>query len=87
MSEATMMDRLFWDQVRDSGLTYFGGVPYTYEMLNRIGIRRLKGTSIRMLTQAGGKLSSEIATQLATSCKDLGILFYIMYGQPKLLLE
>jgi len=83
MSEATMMDRLFWDQVRDSGLTYFGGVPYTYEMLNRIGIRRLKGTSIRMLTQAGGKLSSEIATQLATSCKDLGILFYIMYGQTE----
>ena len=83
MSEATLMDRLFWDQVRDSGSTYFGGVPYTYEMLNRIGIRRLKGTSIRMLTQAGGKLSSEIATQVASSCKDLGILFYVMYGQTE----
>ncbi len=83
MSEATMMDRLFWNQVRESGSTYFGGVPYTYEMLNRIGIRRLEGTSIRMLTQAGGKLSSEIAVQVATSCKDIGILFYVMYGQTE----
>ena len=83
MSEATMMDRQFWDQVRDSGVTYFGGVPYSYEMLNRIGVKRLKDSSIRMLTQAGGKLSSELVTKLAMSCKELEIAFHVMYGQTE----
>lgn len=83
MSEATMLDRLFWNQVRDSGATYFGGVPYSYEMLNRIGVKRLKDSSIRMLTQAGGKLSSDLVTKLATSCRELEIAFHIMYGQTE----
>jgi acyl-CoA synthetase (AMP-forming)/AMP-acid ligase II len=83
MSEATMMDRQFWNQVKDSGVTYFGGVPYSYEMLDRFGIKRLKGTSIRMLTQAGGKLSSDLVTKLANSCKDLEISFHVMYGQTE----
>lgn len=83
MSEATMMDRQFWNQVRDSGATYFGGVPYSYEMLNRIGVKRLKDSSIRMLTQAGGKLSNDLVTKLATTCRELGIAFHVMYGQTE----
>lgn len=83
MSESTLMDRNFWDQIERQTPTYFGGVPYTYEMLNRIGVKKLANTSIRMLTQAGGKLSSELVLKISNESQDLGIKFYVMYGQTE----
>lgn len=43
VSDATIMDREFWTLVRESGATYFGGVPYTYQMLQRLGLKNLQG--------------------------------------------
>lgn len=83
MSEATVMDRVFWERATSRGVTYFGGVPYTYEMLARLGLKRLKGSSLRMLTQAGGKLSSELVQKVAGECRDAGIDFVVMYGQTE----
>jgi long-chain acyl-CoA synthetase len=83
MSESTLMDRTFWDQIEVHQPTYFGGVPYTYEMLNRIGLKKLGGSSVRMLTQAGGKLSSNLVSKIANECKDLDIEFCVMYGQTE----
>ena len=83
MSDATLMERAFWDQINSCEPTYFGGVPYTYEMLNRIGIKKLNGTSIRMLTQAGGKLKSELVAKISSECTSLNIKFYVMYGQTE----
>ena len=83
MSESTLMDRTFWDQIEVHQPTYFGGVPYTYEMLNRIGLKKLGGSSIRMLTQAGGKLSSNLVSKIANESKDLDIEFCVMYGQTE----
>jgi len=83
MSESTLMDRTFWDQIEVHQPTYFGGVPYTYEMLNRIGLKKLGGSSVRMLTQAGGKLSSNLVSKIANESKDLHIEFCVMYGQTE----
>lgn len=83
MSETTLMDRGFWEQIDTQKPTYFGGVPYTYEMLSRIGLKKLQHTSIRMLTQAGGKLSSDLVSKIATESLTLGIKFYVMYGQTE----
>lgn len=83
MSEATLMDRKFWEQIESYTPTYFGGVPYTYEMLNRIGLKRLANSSVRMLTQAGGKLASDLVSRTVAECQSLGIKFYVMYGQTE----
>lgn len=83
VSDATLMDRQFWNAVSSSGATYFGGVPYTYHMLQRIGIHKLKGSSIRMLTQAGGKLEEEAVKQIHSQCSEVGIEFNVMYGQTE----
>ena len=37
-------------------ITSFNGVPYTYEILQKIGLMNIKNKSIKYLTQAGGKL-------------------------------
>ena len=83
VSEATLMDRQFWNLVAESGSTYFGGVPYTYQMLQRVGVRRLAGSSLRMLTQAGGKLDEDSVRKIHSECAAIGIKFNVMYGQTE----
>jgi acyl-coenzyme A synthetase/AMP-(fatty) acid ligase len=83
VSEASLMDRQFWNLVADSGSTYFGGVPYTYQMLQRVGVKRLSGTSLRMLTQAGGKLDEDTVRKIHSDCVAIGIEFNVMYGQTE----
>lgn len=81
--DASLMDRQFWNLVSTSGATYFGGVPYTYQMLERIGIRRLANGTLRMLTQAGGKLDEASVKRIHSACAEVGIEFNVMYGQTE----
>ncbi len=83
VSDATIMDREFWTLVMESGATYFGGVPYTYQMLQRLGLKKLAGSNLRMLTQAGGKLDEESVIRVHSECASLGIEFNVMYGQTE----
>jgi long-chain acyl-CoA synthetase len=83
VSDATIMDREFWRLVMESGATYFGGVPYTYQMLQRLGLKKLAGSNLRMLTQAGGKLDEESVIRVHSECASLGIEFNVMYGQTE----
>lgn len=83
VTNATLMDRQFWNLVSKSGATYFGGVPYTYHMLQRVGIKRLSGSSLRMLTQAGGKLDEDSVLRIHADCAAIGIQFNVMYGQTE----
>ena len=39
--------------------------------------------SLRVLTQAGGKLSPELSEEFAKICEQKGIKFYVMYGQTE----
>lgn len=79
----SVLDKGFWAALRTHGATTFGGVPYTYEMLRKLGFARLPLQQVTTLTQAGGKLSAELALEFATACVARGIRFVVMYGQAE----
>jgi len=83
MSDLPLTHRDFWKTIETCRPTYFGGVPYTYQILDRLGIKRLAGSAIRMLTQAGGRLAPELAQTIHSECRKIGIEFHIMYGQTE----
>lgn len=83
MSDSPLSHRGFWQTLEVTQPTYFGGVPYSYQMLDRLGVSRLSGSSIRMLTQAGGRLAPELATSVSDQVSSMDIEFYIMYGQTE----
>jgi acyl-coenzyme A synthetase/AMP-(fatty) acid ligase len=58
-------------------------VPYTYELLERIGFRDKAVASLRTLTQAGGRLAPALVTTYARWAKDRGVRFFVMYGQTE----
>ena len=76
-------DRTFWDDLRKLEATHLPGVPFHYEMMNRLGIKRLKIPSVTVMTQAGGRLSLNLQKQVYEYIEGVGGRFYVMYGQTE----
>lgn len=83
LTNKTLMDKAFWELLKTNKATTFGGVPYVYEILKRLRFIRMELPSLKILTQAGGKLSPELSEEFATVCEQKGIRFYVMYGQTE----
>lgn len=83
VTEGTVMQKEFWETLRSTNATSFGGVPFTYEMLLRLRFERMQTPSLRYLTQAGGKLEPALVEKIAGICRDKGMRFIIMYGQAE----
>lgn len=73
----------FWDNFLTYQYTSLAGVPYVYEILDRIGFTKMNLDSLRYFTQAGGKLRDELVQKFGIYAKQHGKLFYVMYGQTE----
>lgn len=83
VTDKTLMDRGFWKFFKDEGATSFGGVPYTYEILDKLRLYRMDLPSLKTMTQAGGKLSVALHEKLANFAAETGRNFVVMYGQTE----
>ena len=83
ITSKTLMQREFWQQFKEYGATSFGGVPYTYEMLDKLRFFRMELPTLRTMTQAGGKLSQELHKKFAEYAQSTGRNFVVMYGQTE----
>lgn len=79
----SVLSQDFWALFEKYKCTSISGVPYTYEMLYRIGFTKNKYDSIRYMTQAGGKLSETLIKAFVEYAIPKNIQFYIMYGQTE----
>lgn len=73
----------FWNALKASGATNFGGVPYIFEMLKKLRFDQMELPALRYLTQAGGKLSESLVREFSEICETQGKMFYVMYGQTE----
>lgn len=78
---ASLMQREFWDFFAREGATDMAGVPYTFEMLERLRFYRRELPSLRMILQSGGKLAPELHERLAAFASERGVGFIVAYGQ------
>lgn len=83
LTDKGLMQKEFWQQMKEFEATSFGGVPYTYEMLNRLRFERMQLPALRYVTQAGGKLSPQLHEKFAKWAIDSGKEFIVMYGQTE----
>lgn len=81
LTDKGIMQKEFWNFFKEKEATSFGGVPYTYEMLDRLRFWRMKLPSLRTMTQAGGKLIPELHKKFAEYAFENGKSFVVMYGQ------
>lgn len=81
LTDKTMMERGFWSFMKEQKATSFGGVPYTYEMLDKLRFFRMDLPDLKTMTQAGGKLIPELHKKFAKYAAEKGKRFIVMYGQ------
>ena len=79
----TIIQREFWELIEKYQVTSLSGVPYTYEMLDKLRFQRRKLPCLQTLTQAGGKLSPELHEKFAQYAKENNKNFVVMYGQTE----
>lgn len=80
MVKANLMDLDFWDFIKVNGGTSFCGVPFSYEIMRRVGFDKMELPSLYTLAEGGGKLTDKMFTWVATYARDHGKRFCATFG-------
>ncbi len=83
LTNKSLMEKDFWEFLKLHQATTISGVPYTFEMLKRLRFFRMDLPSIKIITQAGGKLSNDLIKEFAEHSLGSNRRFYVMYGQTE----
>ncbi|BBE70712.1 AMP-binding protein [Oharaeibacter diazotrophicus] len=79
----SVLDDGFVDRLAASGCTGLAGVPYTYDLLERIGFRDRMPAGLRTMTVAGGRPSPDLVVAYDAAMRRTGGRFFAMYGQTE----
>ncbi|MGH9680256.1 MAG: AMP-binding protein, partial [Candidatus Acidiferrales bacterium] len=60
MTNEGLTSPAFWNVFREMECCSFAGVPYSYQILKRLDVDKLNVPSLRVMTQAGGKLHKDL---------------------------
>jgi long-chain acyl-CoA synthetase len=80
LTKYSVLQKQFWDKLQTHGVTSLSGVPYTYELMQKLGFMDMDLPHLKVLCQAGGKLSDALNQKLAKYAIESGKRFYVMYG-------
>ena len=80
MVKANLMDPEFWAYIKKEGGTSFCGVPFSYEIMRRIGFEKMDLPSLYTLAEGGGKLTDKMFKWLAAYANNSGKRFCATFG-------
>lgn len=81
LTEQNCYAKQFWALFDGEGATSFAGVPFMYEMLDKLKITAKRPLpTLRTMTQAGGKLLPSLQSKFSQYAHETGRKFVVMYG-------
>ncbi|ANE81248.1 AMP-dependent synthetase [Mycobacterium adipatum] len=80
LTDLSVIDDAFWELFARHRGTSLAGVPYTFDLLDRIGFDTMVLPHLRYLTQAGGRLEPDRVRQFAALGRRRGWQLFVMYG-------
>ncbi|MBP1133800.1 acyl-CoA synthetase (AMP-forming)/AMP-acid ligase II/acyl carrier protein [Arthrobacter sp. PvP023] len=80
LTDLSVVDPCFWDLFAARGATSFAAVPYTFELLDRVGFTGMDLPHLRYVTQAGGRLAPEHVREFSRLGRRRGWDLFVMYG-------
>jgi len=83
VTELSFFDKDFWKLLHEYKVTTLNGVPFHYEMLMRLKFHKKDLPNLKVLTQAGGHLNSDVKRYFIDHCQKNNIFLYVMYGQTE----
>lgn len=83
LTDMGLTERAFWPAMREAGITHMPGVPFHYQIMLKLGLKRLNLPTLRTLTQAGGALDPALRAQAYEFMAEVGGRFFVLYGQTE----
>lgn len=83
LTGANVFSKVFWDFFKKTLPTSMAGVPFTYEMLEKMGLFQMELPSLKTMLQAGGKLNAKIVERYVAFASETKREFIVMYGQTE----
>ena len=83
MTNQNLTSREFWSFLKDNRATSFTGVPFSYEILEKLRFFRMELPDLKLISQGGGKLNDKLFTEIAKYAKDKRKRFIATYGQTE----
>ena len=79
----SLLDKGFWSILKEKRATSFTGVPYSYEILNKMRFFRMELPDLKIITQGGGKLEDGLYRACVDYAEKFGKRFIPTYGQTE----
>lgn len=83
LTKRRTIQKQFWENMKRHAVTLLAGVPYTFEMMKKSRIEAWELPALRILTQAGGKLSEKLQKYWGEYALRTSKNFFVMYGQTE----
>ncbi len=83
VTNKSIIEKDFWNLINEYNVTFFSGVPFTYEVLEKLKFRNKELPSLKYLVQAGGKLNVNLVETFAKDSLEKNRKFFVMYGQTE----
>lgn len=83
LSDDSVLDDSFWEGVDRHEVTTVAGVPHTLQLMDSTGVLQRPHPSLRLVTQAGGRLAPERVERTARLGEQQGFELAVMYGQTE----
>ncbi|NGQ95654.1 AMP-binding protein [Brevibacillus sp. SYP-B805] len=83
LTNQSVTSKRFWDFFRERKATSLAGVPFIYQMLERLKLHTMNLPSLRTLTQAGGRLEPRLVKHFHQMAMQKQWRFFVMYGQTE----
>jgi long-chain acyl-CoA synthetase len=83
LTSKAIVEKDFWNFLKSGKASSLSGVPYTFEILKKLKFSEMDISSLKILTQAGGKLNDGLNKYFSEYALNAGKHFFVMYGQTE----
>ena len=83
LTNSGFMDRSFWADMKSARITQLQGVPFHFQMMEKLRYRRIDLPDLTTLVQAGGHLDVDSRWKAHQFMEGRGGSFCVMYGQTE----
>ena len=83
ITKKTVFEKFFWELFKIHQINTIYGVPYTYEILDRLNFFSKNTKNLKLLAQAGGKITETLQRKIYFYINRYKKIFSIMYGQAE----
>lgn len=80
LSNLSLMSKEFWNLLKEEKIASITGVPFSYEVMVRLGLLKMDLPDLRVINEGGGRLNNRIFQAIAEYAVKTGKQFIPTYG-------